>query len=124
MTGLVELVAAAAAGWVAWRIGRHAGARDALSASQPTPRGPLVPAQVDVRSGTARERGASAVEYGLLVASIAVVITAAVFGLGTLVKQSFKDLSSTIEKCSPAAEQCAQQGSDPGNGAPADPAVP
>ncbi|HET9658220.1 MAG TPA: Flp family type IVb pilin, partial [Kineosporiaceae bacterium] len=33
-----------------------------------------------------RDRGASAVEYGLLVAAIAAVIVGVVFGLGTLVK--------------------------------------
>ena len=45
----------------------------------------------------ARDRGASAVEYALLVAAIAAVIVAAVFGLGNMVKNSFIDTCSSIE---------------------------
>jgi pilus assembly protein Flp/PilA len=37
----------------------------------------------------ARDRGASAVEYGLMVAAIAAVIVGVVFGLGTLVQRAF-----------------------------------
>jgi pilus assembly protein Flp/PilA len=37
------------------------------------------------------EEGASAVEYGLLVALIAAVIVLAVFALGSLVKEAFND---------------------------------
>jgi len=39
---------------------------------------------------TSRERGASAVEYGLLVAAIAAVIVGAVFGFGHLVEQTMQ----------------------------------
>jgi pilus assembly protein Flp/PilA len=42
------------------------------------------------------EEGASAVEYGLLVALIAAVIVAAVFALGGIVKGAFTDTCSGI----------------------------
>jgi len=42
------------------------------------------------------ETGASAVEYGLLVALIAAVIVLAVFALGGLVKSAFQDTCKTI----------------------------
>jgi pilus assembly protein Flp/PilA len=42
------------------------------------------------------DRGASSVEYGLLVAAIAAVIVAIVFGMGSLVKSKFNDTSSCI----------------------------
>jgi pilus assembly protein Flp/PilA len=47
-------------------------------------------------SRSARDRGASAVEYGLLVAAIAAVIVAAVFGIGTLVNGVFTDATNDI----------------------------
>jgi pilus assembly protein Flp/PilA len=47
-----------------------------------------------IRSG--HDRGASAVEYGLLVAAIAAVIVAIVFGLGQLVQGVFSHTSSCI----------------------------
>ena len=43
------------------------------------------------------DEGASAVEYGLLVALIAAVIVLAVFALGGLVKDTFKGTCSTIK---------------------------
>jgi pilus assembly protein Flp/PilA len=43
-----------------------------------------------------QDEGASAVEYGLLVAAIAAIIVAIVFGLGTLVKNAFSKTSSCI----------------------------
>jgi len=42
------------------------------------------------------ESGASAVEYGLLVALIAVVIIGAVTALGTALKQMFTGVAGTI----------------------------
>ncbi len=42
------------------------------------------------------ESGASAVEYGLLVALIAVVIIAAVTALGTSISQMFTGVASTM----------------------------
>ena len=44
----------------------------------------------------ARDRGASAVEYGLMVAAIAAVIVGVVFGLGTLVQRAFSKTCSAI----------------------------
>lgn len=43
-----------------------------------------------------KDDGASAVEYGLLVAAIAAVIVAVVFGLGSVVKDVFNKTSSCI----------------------------
>lgn len=45
----------------------------------------------------AADRGASAVEYALLVGAIAAVIVAVVFGLGSLVKDNFIDTCAAIE---------------------------
>lgn len=45
----------------------------------------------------AQDRGATAVEYGLLVAAIAAVIVAIVFGLGSLVQGVFTDASTEIQ---------------------------
>jgi len=47
-------------------------------------------------STTAKDRGASAVEYGLLVAAIAAVIVGVVFGLGGIVKSAFSKTSNCI----------------------------
>ena len=44
----------------------------------------------------AQDRGASAVEYGLMVAAIAAVIVGVVFGLGGLVSGAFSKTSSCI----------------------------
>jgi pilus assembly protein Flp/PilA len=43
------------------------------------------------------EEGASAVEYGLLVALIAAVIVLAVFALGGLVRDTFTDTCSKVK---------------------------
>lgn len=43
------------------------------------------------------EEGASAVEYGLLVALIAAVIVLAVFALGSLVRDSFNNTCNTVK---------------------------
>jgi pilus assembly protein Flp/PilA len=48
-------------------------------------------------SRRARDRGASAVEYGLLVAAIAAVIVGVVFGLGNLIKTKFSDTTTCIQ---------------------------
>lgn len=45
-----------------------------------------------------REEGASAVEYGLLVALIAAIIVAAVLTLGGTVKGAFDDTNTGIEE--------------------------
>jgi len=43
------------------------------------------------------DEGASAVEYGLLVAAIAAIIILVVFALGTFVKGAFKDTCSNFK---------------------------
>ena len=43
------------------------------------------------------EKGASAVEYGLLVAAIAGIIVLIVFALGKIVNEVFKDTCDTIK---------------------------
>jgi pilus assembly protein Flp/PilA len=48
-------------------------------------------------TGDVKDRGASAVEYGLMVAAIAAVIVAVVFGLGGLVRDTFRDTCQQIE---------------------------
>ena len=47
-------------------------------------------------TGEAKDRGASAVEYGLMVAAIAAVIVAVVFGLGGLVRSTFGETCDQI----------------------------
>ena len=42
------------------------------------------------------ERGASAVEYGLLIAGIAALIVVAVFALGPILKSAFDDTCDAI----------------------------
>jgi pilus assembly protein Flp/PilA len=42
------------------------------------------------------ERGASAVEYGLLVAGIAALVVIAVFALGPIVREAFSDTCDEI----------------------------
>jgi pilus assembly protein Flp/PilA len=42
------------------------------------------------------EKGASAVEYGLLVAGIAAVVVLAVFALGSTVNNTFGDVNSAV----------------------------
>ena len=49
-----------------------------------------------IAQSTKREEGASAVEYGLLVAAIAAVIVVVVFGLGSLVNTAFETTSTGI----------------------------
>lgn len=49
-----------------------------------------------IRTILRREDGASAVEYGLLVAGIAAVIIAAVFVIGNVVNTKFQDTGSAI----------------------------
>ena len=55
---------------------------------------------------SASDRGASAVEYGLMVAAIAAVIVGLVFGLGGLVKKTFSTTSSAISNCQTAGVTC------------------
>ena len=58
------------------------------------------------------DEGASAVEYGLLVAAIAAIIILVVFALGTFVKGAFKDTceafdsSNAVNATGPAESNC------------------
>ncbi len=51
---------------------------------------------IEARIGRREERGASAVEYGLLIAGIAALIVVAVFALGPVVKEAFNTTCDTI----------------------------
>jgi pilus assembly protein Flp/PilA len=48
-------------------------------------------------TATKREDGASAVEYGLLVAAIAALVVIIVFALGGVIKEVFKDTCDEIK---------------------------
>lgn len=54
-------------------------------------------ALVTKRLDNMSERGASAVEYGLLVAAIALAIILVVFTLGTKIKGMFTDVNTGID---------------------------
>ena len=57
----------------------------------------------------AKDRGASAVEYGLMIAAIAAVIVGAVFGLGGLVSNAFEGTKQCLEDGAAAASpDCAK----------------
>ncbi|MCU1537827.1 MAG: Flp/Fap pilin component [Humibacillus sp.] len=60
---------------------------------------------LNARLAKMEERGASAVEYGLLVAGIAAVIVAVVFTLGGQIKNAFDGTSTCIANkgCAPSA---------------------
>jgi pilus assembly protein Flp/PilA len=60
------------------------------------------------------DRGASAVEYGLMVAAIAAVIVGVVMGLGSVVQRVFQGSCTAISGAAPP----------PAPGAPAPPAPP
>ncbi len=58
-------------------------------------------------SKRAEDKGASAVEYGLMVAAIAALIVGVVFGLGNLVKTNLGDTCNTIAaETSPTQTAC------------------
>ena len=73
-------------------------------------------------AGDVKDRGASAVEYGLMVAAIAAVIVAVVFGLGGLVKSTFTDTCDQIAAGAAGAgtnvdsEDCEGEGDGGGDG--------
>ena len=52
---------------------------------------------LDARLAKMEERGASAVEYGLLIAGIAALIVVAVFALGPIVNEAFTDTCDSID---------------------------
>ena len=53
---------------------------------------------LNARLARMEERGASAVEYGLLIAGIAAVIVAVVFLLGEQIQGAFQDTSDSIDE--------------------------
>lgn len=53
--------------------------------------------RVNAHLAKMEERGASAVEYGLLIAGIAAVIVVAVMALGPVVESAFNDTKNCIE---------------------------
>jgi pilus assembly protein Flp/PilA len=52
---------------------------------------------INARLAKMEERGASAVEYGLLIAGIAALIVIAVFALGPIIKEAFSDTCNAID---------------------------
>ncbi|KQZ11094.1 Flp family type IVb pilin [Agromyces fucosus] len=52
--------------------------------------------QARINSLRTEEEGATAVEYGLIVAAIAAVIVVVVFTLGGQIQQAFQDVSDAI----------------------------
>ena len=61
---------------------------------------------LDARLAKMEERGASAVEYGLLVAAIAAVIILVIFALGDNIKAIFSDTCSKIHDKATAGSAC------------------
>ena len=53
-----------------------------------------------------KDRGASAVEYGLMVAAIAAVIVAVVFGLGSVVQSVLVDTCDSLAISSKTGDSC------------------
>ncbi len=53
-----------------------------------------------------QDKGASAVEYGLLVAAIAAIIVVIVFALGTVVKTSFSKTCNAINTAQNGGNNC------------------
>jgi pilus assembly protein Flp/PilA len=49
-----------------------------------------------IRSFLGNEQGATAIEYGLIAAGIAVAIIATVFGLGTSLNSTFSTVSASL----------------------------
>ncbi len=52
------------------------------------------------------DEGASAVEYGLLVAAIAAVIVVIVFALGGVIKEVFTDTCTTVQSGASTTAAC------------------
>jgi len=57
-------------------------------------------------TATNREDGASAVEYGLLVAAIAALVVIIVFALGGVVQEVFQNTCDEIEKGASTTKSC------------------
>ena len=61
---------------------------------------------LDSRFAKMEERGASAVEYGLLIAGIAAVVVALVLTLGATITDRFKDTNECVASASHSATDC------------------
>ena len=61
---------------------------------------------LNARLAKMEERGASAVEYGLLIAGIAALIVVAVFALGPIIRDAFESTCSTIEAGDNSSATC------------------
>jgi pilus assembly protein Flp/PilA len=61
---------------------------------------------LDARLAKMEERGASAVEYGLLIAGIAALIVVAVFALGPIIQEAFSDTCDEIQAGSSLTATC------------------
>jgi pilus assembly protein Flp/PilA len=66
----------------------------------------LLKTLINARLAKMEERGASAVEYGLLIAGIAALIVVAVFALGPIIKEAFTDTCDNIESGSSFSANC------------------
>ena len=63
---------------------------------------------IEARRTKKDERGASAVEYGLLIAGIAALIVVAVFALGPVVRDAFEKTCDVIaSNALPTSSDCA-----------------
>ena len=62
-----------------------------------------------IQKARKEQNGASAVEYGLLVAAIAAIIVLIVFAIGKFVKQAFQDTCTGLDSgINAAGANCAQ----------------
>ena len=62
---------------------------------------------LNARMAKMEERGASAVEYGLLIAGIAAVIVVAVMALGPVIKSAFSSTCNAVKQNSALSGSCA-----------------
>ncbi len=62
---------------------------------------------LNARLSQMEERGASAVEYGLLIAGIAAVVVVAVVALGPVIKDAFSKTCSSVKGAATLAGSCA-----------------
>lgn len=62
--------------------------------------------RVAARWAARSERGASAVEYGLLVAGVALAMIASAMAFGTVVEQVFQNTCNEVASASPGASTC------------------
>jgi pilus assembly protein Flp/PilA len=61
---------------------------------------------LSVRVAMKEQRGATAVEYGILIAGIAALIAAVVFTLGGVIHGGLKDTCTTVHKKAPGVGNC------------------